>query len=70
MSDYQPVASHAQVVDRLVRLRRILPLIATDLAAARRRANELETRNRQLAERVAELESKLISAQRDTPSSL
>jgi uncharacterized protein YPO0396 len=65
MSDHHSIASRDQVVDRLARLRSILPLIATDLAAARRRANELEIRNRQLTERVAELESRL-SAPRDT----
>lgn len=70
MNDDRALASHAQVVDRLVRLRTILPLIATDLAAARRRANELETRNRQLTERVAELESRLTSAPHDKPSSV
>ena len=70
MNDEQPIASHAQVVDRLARLRSILPMIATDLAAARRRANELEIRNRQLAERVAELEAKLTSGRHDTPSCL
>jgi hypothetical protein len=47
------------VVDRLARLRAILPLIATDLATARRHAHELETENRRLTRRVAELESKL-----------
>jgi chromosome segregation ATPase len=67
MNDHQTIASHAQVVDRLARLRSILPLIATDLAAARRRANELETRNRQLSERVAELESKLTGSRHDKP---
>jgi hypothetical protein len=70
MNDHQPMATNAQVVDRLARLRSILPLMATDLAAARRRANELETRNRQLTERVAELESKLTSTPHDKPSSL
>ena len=67
MNDHQTIASHAEVVDRLARLRSILPLIATDLAAARRRANELETRNRQLTERVAELESKLTSDRDGSP---
>jgi hypothetical protein len=49
-----------ELVDRLARLRSILPLLATDLATARRRARELETQNRALATRVAELESKLL----------
>ena len=51
--------SNSDVVDRLARLRSILPLIATDLASARRRANALETENRRLTRRVAELESRL-----------
>ena len=55
-------------IDRLVRLRSILPMLATDLAAARRRANELETRNRRLAERVSELESELTSALHRRPA--
>ena len=62
MIDDRALASHAQVVDRLVRLRRILPLIATDLAAARRRAHTLELDNRRLTRRVAELESRLLYA--------
>ena len=49
-----------ELVDRLARLRSILPLLATDLATARRRAHELETQNRTLAKRVAELEARLI----------
>jgi hypothetical protein len=58
----RPRATHdADVLDRLARLRTILPLIATDLACARRRANDLETQNRRLSQRVAELESKLAS---------
>jgi hypothetical protein len=57
------------LIDRLARLRSILPLIATDLAAARRRANDLEARNRKLAARVAELESKLTSTLLDKRSS-
>ena len=57
------------LIDRLARLRSILPLIATDLAAARRRANDLEARNRKLAARVAELESGLTSTLLDKRSS-
>jgi hypothetical protein len=47
------------LVDRLARLRTILPLIATDLAAARRRAYTLELENQRLTGRIAELEAKL-----------
>jgi hypothetical protein len=45
-------------LERLARLRTILPLIATDLASARRRASALEIENRRLSRRVAELESR------------
>jgi hypothetical protein len=48
-----------ELIDRLARLRAILPLMAADLAAARRRAHALELENRRLARRVAELESTL-----------
>jgi len=51
--------TNADVVDRLARLRAVLPLLAKDLAAARRRSNSLEVENRRLARRVRELESKL-----------
>ena len=70
MNDHQPIASHAHVVDRLARLRTIVSLIATDLAVARRRANELEKQNRQLTQRIAELESKLTTTPHDKPSPL
>ena len=52
----------ADVVDRLARLRAILPLLATDLAAARRRAHMLERENQRLSGRIAELESRLVGA--------
>jgi hypothetical protein len=48
----------SDLVDRLARLRTILPLIATDLARARRRAHALELENQRLAERIEMLESK------------
>jgi hypothetical protein len=47
----------ADVVDRLARLRAILPAMAADLASARRRINTLALENEQLARRVAELEA-------------
>ncbi len=50
-------AADPDLVDRLVRLRTILPLIAAELAEARRRAHALERENRRLAQRVKELES-------------
>lgn len=47
---------HAETVDRLTRLRRILPVIGEELAVARREAARLRLENRRLLERVAELE--------------
>ncbi|HVC84734.1 MAG TPA: hypothetical protein VNC12_05720 [Solirubrobacteraceae bacterium] len=51
-------ATDPDLVDRLVRLRTILPLMATDLARARRRAHALELENQRLAQRIEMLESK------------
>jgi len=48
-----------ELVDRLARLRAILPLLAGDLASARRRAHTLERENQRLSGRIAELESRL-----------
>ena len=48
-----------ELIDRLARLRTILALMASDLAAARRRACALEADNDRLTRRVAELESQL-----------
>jgi hypothetical protein len=47
------------LVDRLIRLRTILPLIATDLATARRHTHTLQLENQRLTARITELESKL-----------
>jgi hypothetical protein len=58
-----PTVSDADVVDRLARLRAILPLIATDLASARRRANALQIENQRLTRRIIELEARLTAAQ-------
>jgi hypothetical protein len=56
----QPVAtSNSDVVDRLVRLRGVLHLMAIDLATSRRRENALASENERLARRVATLESRL-----------
>ena len=59
MSHGPPTATNGDVVDRLARLRAILPLIATDLASARRRANALQIENQRLTRRVIELEARL-----------
>jgi hypothetical protein len=50
------------VIDRLDRLRVVLPAMATETAAARRKAAQLWVENRRLARRVAELESALANA--------
>lgn len=56
----QPVSTgNADVLDRLARLRAVLPLMASDLASARRRAVSLEAENRRLSRRVTELQSEL-----------
>jgi hypothetical protein len=55
----RPRPTDIELVDRLTRLRGILPLIATELAGARRRAHALEIENRRLAARIVELESAL-----------
>ena len=57
MSDQRLSAGSADVVDRLARLRAILPAMAADLACARRRINTLAVENERLSRRVAELEA-------------
>lgn len=65
MNEHQQVAiTNADVVDRLARLRAVLPLMATDLAVARRRATALEAENARLGRRVRELETRLAHARR------
>jgi cell division protein FtsB len=59
MSDQPVTVTNSDVVDRLARLRAVLPLMATDLAVARRRATALHAENEQLRRRVDELEAKL-----------
>jgi hypothetical protein len=59
MSDRARTTANADVLDRLVRLRTVLPQLAGDLAVARRRARALELENVRLSRRVAELESRL-----------
>jgi len=60
----QAKVSNADVVDRLARLRAVLPLMATDLALARRRASALEAENERLGRRVRELEERLAESRR------
>jgi regulator of replication initiation timing len=59
VNDQPLTCSNSDVVDRLARLRALLPLMATDLATARRRATALAAENERLATRVRELESRL-----------
>jgi hypothetical protein len=59
----QPLTvTNADLVDRLVRLRTILPLMAKELAIARRHATELAAENRRLTQRLLDLESRLTHA--------
>lgn len=59
MNDQQVPVRDSDVIDRLARLRAVLPMMATDLANARRRASALEAENARLTRRVLELESSL-----------
>jgi chromosome segregation ATPase len=64
MNDQQVTVSNSDVVDRLARLRAVLPLMATDLAVARRQARALEAENERLGSRIRELESRLAEPRR------
>lgn len=57
MTDLQGTPAHRAVIDRLDRLRVILPAMATETAAARREAARLRVENARLARKVAALES-------------
>ena len=59
MDDRAVPIGDADVIERLARLRALLPAMAEDLASARRRAATLATENDRLAARVRELESRL-----------
>jgi hypothetical protein len=48
-----------QLLDRLRSLRRVLPVLAQEMAAARRQAARLKTDNRRLSEQVRELRAAL-----------
>ena len=48
-----------QMLDRLRRLRRVLPALAQEMVAARRQAARLRTDNRRLSEQVRELRAEL-----------
>ncbi len=52
-------ADERAVIDRLDRLRKVLPVMAAETVAARREAARLRTENIHLLHRLAELETSL-----------
>jgi hypothetical protein len=56
-----------QMLDRLRNLRRVLPVLAQEMAAARRQAARLRTDNRRLSEQVRQLRAAL-EAQEHKPA--
>ena len=70
MSEQRLSAGGADVVDRLVRLRAILPAMAADLASARRQINTLALENERLTRRVAQLESDARAARETSGASV
>lgn len=61
MNDTAVTIGDADVIERLARLRALLPVMAEDLAIARRRAVSLAAENERLVARVRELETRLAS---------
>jgi len=59
MNDQPVTISNSDVLERLARLRAVLPLMATDLAVARRRASALQLENERLRRQLGELEARL-----------
>jgi len=57
MNDLQRHDEERAVIDRLHKLRVLLPAMAEEAAAARREAARLRAENRELASRLAALES-------------
>ncbi len=55
MTDLRPAHDERDVIDRLHRLRVLLPAMAQETATARREAARLRAENRRLALRLAEL---------------
>ena len=53
-----------QMLDRLGSLRRVLPALAQEMAAARRQAARLRTDNRRLSEQVRQLRAALDAQER------
>jgi hypothetical protein len=58
MSDVRRTQAERAVIDRLHRLRAVLPAMAEESATARREAARLRAENRRLVHRLAELESR------------
>ena len=56
MSELREALDDRDVVDRLHKLRVLLPAMALETATARREAARLRSENRRLARRLAELE--------------
>lgn len=52
-------ADRDQMLDRLRSLRRLLPVLAQEMAAARRQAAKLRNDNRRLADQVRQLRQEL-----------
>jgi hypothetical protein len=67
MNDQAVTVTNSDVVDRLARLRSILPQMATDLALARRHASALEAENAVLRRQLRELESRVTEPRRPRP---
>lgn len=67
MNETAVTIGDADVIDRLARLRALLPAMAEDLAIARRRAASLAAENERLAARVRELETHVASARAPAP---
>jgi hypothetical protein len=67
MSDVRRAPEERAVIDRLQRLRVLLPAMAQETATARREAARLRAENRRLMLRLAEVESgTLVPAPMDT----
>ncbi len=61
MSDVRRAPDERAALDRLQKLRVILPALAQDAAAARREAARLRLENRRLTIRLAEAESRIVA---------
>jgi hypothetical protein len=58
MRNVKPAGSHSgELIDRLEKLRTLLPAFAEEVAAARREAARLRSQNAKLQRRIVELEA-------------